>query len=728
MNPYSFIPFSSFLINTVLASVVLALNPGSKTNRAYGLFAYCFASWGFLNFLEWNSATPGQLHLYARIEPLCWLPMTLLVVNFVYVLVKRPRDLIFWSFGVIVVIWSVLAVATGCLLIGFRQTYWGQFTVVTNVYLPAVLMTSLLPALFGTYILIKAYMTARDRFFRVQLKYLTIGMLATFVLVFSESVFSTSLLDNDSVPFLGSFFLITQSAFVFFAIARYRFLNVDARDAAHELFSQVQEGVILLDLNRAISNMNGAAHDFFGITKGEKPTDLERLFGNDYRFDENCKNREITFSGDGKKKVGIFSQSDLFDRGRLIGKLIIIHDITQEREAERKRAQLESNVLQAHASRLESLGMLAGGIAHDFNNMLSGVIGYATILRMDKDVLNEKQLSYAETIINVGRQAAELTKKLMTFARRNVSEMAVFNVHETIADTVSLLEHTLGKKIKITTDMQAKSPALKGDRSQIQNMLFNMAINARDAMPDGGELRFKVRNEQLSDAGAKSFSSEAGAGLYVVVDIEDTGTGMTDEVKKKIFDPFFTTKQPGKGTGLGLSSAYGIAGSHKGFITVDSEVGKGTVFHVYLPAIVDHPVSGPEKIPVKGPGKGCILLVDDEVSVRVTTARMLGALGYTAVTCCNGEEAVKWYREHRGRADLVLLDVMMPGMTGDQCAEALQKINPKVKIMFISGYPETLSSDKLLALSQAGGPVEMVQKPFTIEYLSMMVKQAISLS
>jgi signal transduction histidine kinase/CheY-like chemotaxis protein len=726
MNPYSFIPFSSFLINIVLAAVVLALNPWSRTNRAYGLFACCFALWAFMNFLEWNFETPGALRVFAHLEPLCWLPSTLLVLNFIYRLVKRHRGWIFWSFTAIVLAWSAIGAATCCLLSGFRHTYWGEFALVTNLYLPAVLMAVFLPAAWGFYILFKTFKNASDRNFRTQLKYLTIGTLVMFMLVVAESVFRTSLLKIDSLPFFGSFFLIIQSVFVFFAIIRHRFLNVDVRDAARDIFSQVHEGVLILDPNQGISDMNASAREFFGMAKEQKSTDLERLFGKEYRFDENCENREITYSDNDKVKTGLLSQSDLFDGARPIGKLVVVHDITRQREEERKRVLLECAVQQSHASRLEALGMLAGGIAHDFNNMLSGVIGFATLLRLDKPGLNEKLLSYTDNIIKVARQAADLTKKLLAFSRRNASEMAFFNLHETIMDIVSLLEHTIDKRISIMPDLAAKNATLNGDRAQIQNMLLNMAINSRDAMPDGGELRFKTRNEELTDAYAKAFNKEAEGGVYIVVDVEDTGIGMTEEVKKKIFDPFFTTKQPGKGTGLGLASAYGVASSHKGFISVDTEIGKGTVFHAYFPAAIGSPFAGPEKKPEVEHGKGNILLVDDEESVRVSTARMLDALGYTATTCCNGEDAVKWYREHEDGADLVLLDVMMPGMSGDRCAELLLKINPAVKIMFISGYPGTLSPEKLEALSRTGGPIKMVQKPFTLEHLSRMVKETMT--
>jgi signal transduction histidine kinase/ActR/RegA family two-component response regulator len=725
MNPYSFIPFSSFLINTVLASVVLALNPHSKTNRAYAIFAINFALWGFLNFIEWNLASPDLLRICTHLEPLCWLPLSILVINFIYELINRKRDKAFWLFALVVVAWSVFAVTTGSLIKEFHPAYWGEYHVVSKWYLPAVVMTSLLPAFYAFYLLFKAAKLAKDTHFRTQIRYLTIGTLIMFVLVFTESVFRTSLLQMRSIPFLGSFFLIIQSGFVFFAIVRHRFLSVDVRDAAHEIFSQTHVGVLIFDLNLNIKDMNAAACDFFGTIAIKTADDLNVVLGKEYRFEENCKNREITLTQNDKVKIGLLSQSELFDRGNPIGKLIIIHDITHQREEEHERALLESKVQQSHASRLEALGMLAGGIAHDFNNMLAGVYGYADLLRLSLAGKNEKLASYTENIMKTVQRAADLTKKLLTFARRNVSEMTVFDLHDTITDTVSLLQHTIDKRITVETGLLAQNHMLKGDRAQIQNLLLNMAINAGDAMPNGGTLAFTTRNTIVASSDALVQNKDASGGEYLVVDIQDTGTGMTDEVKKKVFNPFFTTKQPGKGTGLGLASAYGIAMSHGGFISIDTELGKGTTFHTHFPLYTSSDGSMKcKEAPKIEYGNGKILLVDDEEDVRNSITQMLMALGYTVTTCKNGEEAVSWYTETNDMPDIVLLDVMMPKLTGDQCAAALLKINPKAIILFISGYPGTLSAETLKELSTKNSGLELLPKPFTIEQLSGMVKQA----
>jgi signal transduction histidine kinase len=726
MNPYSFIPLASFFINAILASVVFALNPRGKPNRAYSLFTLDFAGWALLNFIEWNFPRPALLAVCARLEPFFWLPTAFLVLNFIYVLTKKNRDRVFWSFAAIVGAWTVAAVATGCLLEGFERTYWGVATVVTALYYPSVAMSSLLPALYGFYILTRAIKAATDKHYRTQLAYLTAGTLAMFALVFSESVFRNSLLRIVSLPFLGSFFLVIQSGFVFIAIVRHRFLSVGVDDAARAIFSRVRESVLLLDLNHGLIDMNEAAREFFGITDAAGTDSPGRSLELDFLRGENCVNREITISREGRSRIGLLSQSDLFDRERLIGRLVIIHDITRQREEELERHSLESKVQQSHVSRLEALGQLAGGIAHDFNNMLGGIIGYADLLRVGMNGMDRKLVTYAERISVNMRQAADLAKKLLGFARRDVSEMTELDLHETLRDTVSLIEHTISKRIEVKSDLRAVGSMITGDRAQIQNLVLNMAINAGDAMPDGGVLRVNTFGKILSPSEAKGFSEEAAGGEYVVVEVGDTGTGMTEDVKKRIFDPFFTTKEPGKGTGLGLASAYGIAKTHKGFITVESRLGEGSAFFVYFPASARGAAAGKKNQELIENGRGTIIVVDDEEGIRESSTEMLKTMGYAVTPFDNGHSAIAWYKDHVGEVDLALLDVMMPKMTGDQCAEELRRMDPDLRIVFVSGYPGTLSDGKLAALSGTHGPAEIAQKPLSIEQLSKLVKTVLA--
>lgn len=728
MNLFSIFPFSSFLINTILASVVLALNPHGKTNRAYALFAYSFAFWAFLNFIVWNGYNPTLFSVAKHIEPFCWLPSTLLVLNFIFTLIKRKRDWVFWGCTGIVVGWTSYGAVTGCMIVEYQPVYWGNYAVMADCYFPAVVMATLVPAVYCFYLLISTIQTTKEQHFRTQLMYLTIGSMILFLLVFIDSVLRTSLLRMTSLPFLGSFYLIVQSGFVFFAIVRHRFLQVDLRDAAHEVFAHVNDGVILLDLNGSVRDMNRAACSFFGVATEAPIENLSQLFGTSYRFAENAVDWEIVREHDGITTTGLLSQSDLLDRGRLIGKLVIVHDATQQRKEAQERLELELKVRQSHASRLEAMGQLAGGVAHDFNNMLAGMYGFADLLRMKlkkNPDCEPKLLLYAENILRSVRQAADLTKKLTMFARRNVSEMKTFNVHDAIMDTIALLEHTIDKRVDITSDLTAERCVIRGDRAQIQNMLLNIAINAGDAMPEGGALLFKTTYKEFTAADARCLNKDAEGGSYLVVAVADTGVGMSAEVQREIFNPFFTTKKKGKGTGLGLASAYGIAVNHKGFVTVESEVGKGTTFYACFPLSSKElpPAESSVKVAAPEVGQGRILLADDEEYVRESATEMLLAIGYTVIPCDNGAAAVAWYTANQGNVDLVILDVMMPKMTGDQCALALQKINPGVKLLFISGYSSTLSAERWAELTKAGGDVTIMQKPFTIEQLAEAVRR-----
>jgi signal transduction histidine kinase/CheY-like chemotaxis protein len=724
INPFSIIPFLSFIINIVLASIVLGLNPYSKTNRSYSIFAYNFAFWALLNFLEWNIQSPQILQFFAYIEPFAWLPTTFLVIRFIYVFVKRPQDPAYQIIKINVIIWLAISAFTGCLIEGFTHAYWGNLVIVTNFYFAAVLMTSTIPALWGFYILFKASITTQDSTFRAHLRYLTIGTIIMYVLVISDSILKVTLLRNDQLPYIASFLLIIQSVFVFIAIIRHRFLSIDLRDAASHIFYNVNEGVILLDLNRCISNMNESAQKFFGINNIET-VNVQNLFGQKYSYDENIENLEITFLNNGEKKTGLLSQSNLYVQGTLIGKLVIIHDITFKREEEQKLVMLEKQVQQLHASRLEALGKLAGGIAHDFNNVLSVITGSATLLRMSLFDKDKKVLSHAESIIKTAQDASVLTRKMLTFAHQNISEFVAFDLHETINDVVTMLQHTIDKRINVQTSLSAQNHILFGDRVQIQNLLLNIAINACDAMPNGGLLNFSTRNEVLSNEFVKSYNNDAQAGNYVIVDIEDNGSGMTEEIKKRIFEPFFTTKQMEKGTGLGLATAYGTSLSHKGFISVDSELGAGTVFHVFFPVLQDTQLKKNDTVSEIKYGKGKILLVDDDEKIRNTTSEMLETIGYTLINCSNGEDAIRTFKETNCDVKLVILDVILPLMNGVQCAEHLRKINPKIKIIFISGYLGKLSSSETTTISTAINSSKFIYKPFTIEQLSHTVKEMI---
>jgi signal transduction histidine kinase/ActR/RegA family two-component response regulator len=727
INWFLLFPFISFTVNIILASVVLGLNPGSKTNRAYAVFAFNFAFWALITFAEWNFQSEQSLKLFAYLEPFAWLFTTFLVIRFIYILIKRPFDIPYRVLQCTVAGWVIYAALTGGFIQGFKKEYWGVISLVNDIYYVALIMVSVIPSFWGIYLLIKTIKTTSDTLHRIHLGYLTFGSIIMYVIVMLDSVIRASLLKISFIPSISSFLLLIQSAFVFIAILRHRFLNPDLRDVAHQIFERINECVIQFNLDQSICNVNDATVAFFGKDR-LYTSSLTQLFGEHYRFNDDYTNLEITISNSGTSKYGLLSQSSLFIQGRYIGKLVIIRDITLNRQETLQRITLEKQVQEMNVSRLEALGKLAGGIAHDFNNILSVISGSATLLRMHLLNKDEKAANLSMNIIKTSQDASLLTRKMLTFARQHKHAVSDFDLHETIGDIVTMLHHTLEKRISLHTAITAEQHQVTGDRILIQNMLLNIAINACDAMPDGGDLHIKTTNKVLLDDFTAIYNKDASGGLYIIADIEDNGIGMTPELQKKIFEPFFTTKQKGKGTGLGLATAYGTVVGHKGFIIVKSESGKGSAFQIYLPVSNNPPDSAAKNTLEIDYGKGQLLIVDDEANILDSTSEMLREIGYSTTICNSGEDALKQFQENVNAFDLVILDVLMPVMNGLQCAKEMKKLNPDVKTLFISGYLGDISAQDAVVVSTMIQPDNFIQKPFTIEQLSNAVKKLIEKS
>jgi signal transduction histidine kinase/CheY-like chemotaxis protein len=722
INWYLLFPFISFTVNIILASVVLGLNPRSKTNRAYAVFAFNFAFWALITFAEWNFQSEQSLQLFAYLEPFAWLFTTFLVIRFIYILIKRPFDIPYRLIQCTITGWVIYAALTGGFIDGFHKEAWGVRSLVNDIYYPSIIMVSVIPSIWGIYLLIKARRTTSDTLLRIHLGYLAFGSIIMYVIVIFDSVIRASLLEIGFIPSISSFLLLIQSGFVFIAIVRHRFLNPDLRDIAQQIFARINECVIQLNLDQSICNVNDATIAFFG--KDQLYTlSLTQLFGEQYRFDDDYTNLEITRAESGTIKYGLLSQSSLFIQGRYIGKLVIIRDITHNRQETLHRITLEKQVQQMNVSRLEALGKLAGGIAHDFNNILSAISGSATLLRMRLLNKDEKTATLSMNIIKTSQDASLLTRKMLTFARQYKQEVSHFDLHETIDDVVTMLHHTLEKRIVLHTAVTAEHHLVTGDRIQIQNMLLNIAINATDAMPEGGDLHIRTTNTVLSDDFASFYNKEASGGRYIIVDIEDNGIGMTQELQKKIFEPFFTTKQKGKGTGLGLATAYGTVIGHKGFIIVRSEPGNGSVFQIYIPISDNQHNTGQVTNLEITYGKGHLLIVDDEANILYSTSGMLQEIGYKTTICDSGEEALKHFKENAHEFDLIILDVLMPVMNGLQCALSIKQLNPDAKILFTSGYIGDITVQDETAVSTLIRSDNFIQKPFTIEKLSNAVKK-----
>jgi len=386
-------------------------------------------------------------------------------------------------------------------------------------------------------------------------------------------------------------------------------------------------------------------------------------------------------------------------------------------EAQAQRENLEAQLNQSQ--RLESLGQLAGGVAHDFNNMLAAILGYASFVR--EIVASEVEetaaprwshaLADVDQITRAAERAAELTKQLLAFARRDIVRPRPINLNDIVADVDHLLRRTIGEDVELVTNLDADLHPLNADPGQIEQVLLNLAVNARDAMPMGGILTIDTANVVVDDEFAAARPGVA-RGPGVRLRVGDTGTGMDAEVKARVFDPFFTTKAKGEGTGLGLSTVYGIVGHADGHISVYSEAGIGTTFTIIFPAVLDSPAVALDEGAPHGErqlGTGTILLVEDDDAMRDVTRRMLSRNGYEVLTAKNGAEATELAAAHDGTIAVLLTDVVMPQMLGKEVAERLQTTMPDLRVLFMSGYAQPV----LASRGTLEGDVQLLEKPFT---------------
>jgi PAS domain S-box-containing protein len=385
-------------------------------------------------------------------------------------------------------------------------------------------------------------------------------------------------------------------------------------------------------------------------------------------------------------------------------------DITQE-------AALEEQLRQSQ--KLEGIGLLAGGVAHDFNNILTGILGYANMLEPDAAPGSTMQEGL-HVIQQAAERAAELTKQLLSFARRGKRQNTTVDLNSTILEVVSLLTRTVNKNISVTEHFDTDQATVLGDPGQLQQVVLNLAINGRDAMPQGGSLTFRTWRQAL-DAERLVAHPGASPGVFVALSVSDTGVGIEKKNLRRIFEPFFTTKDVDKGTGMGLAMVYGIVKAHRGFIDVESDIGKGTTFTVYVPATDVVPATAHvADLPRKGHGR--ILVVDDEEVVRKLAREMLRRAGYDVVTAAGATEAVTWYGAHPHEADLVIIDMVMPGMDGQECFKVLKAIDPDVRAILSTGYGlDGHAQDTLDA-----GMVGYVQKPYHMQDLVTAVADALA--
>jgi two-component system cell cycle sensor histidine kinase/response regulator CckA len=405
------------------------------------------------------------------------------------------------------------------------------------------------------------------------------------------------------------------------------------------------------------------------------------------------------------------NESPYVENGKTVAIVGSLTDITDRKEAEEKLRQ---------AQKMEAIGQLAGGLAHDYNNQLAAILNYADLL---STYSNDKAMKpFIDGIMELCKQSGTLTKQLLAFSRKGKYELTDIDIHSTISDVITMLSHTFDKRISIQQTLGAATSTVHGDTNLLKNLLLNLGLNSRDAMPQGGELMFKTDNIILDQDFCWQSEFDIAAGNYVRIRVSDSGVGMDEEQLTHLFEPFFTTKPDGKGTGMGLASVYGTVVSHHGAIEVESSIGMGTQITLYLPAIDTHCQIPPDKTAKPGTTVTArILVVDDDENILKTTEQLLRRRGHEVISANDGKSAIQYYKEHWNDIDLVILDMNMPMMNGKDTFLALRDIFPHIKAILSTGYSEdTLAQEMLKA-----GIKQYIEKPFRIHELESIIQQVL---
>ena len=397
----------------------------------------------------------------------------------------------------------------------------------------------------------------------------------------------------------------------------------------------------------------------------------------------------------------------------------VLQDVTSDVELERRYRQSE---------RMEAIGKLAGGFAHDFNNQLGGIMGFAQLLA--KKLEDPKLKEYAEKVLVSARRSADLTSQLLDFSRWHPIATQPVDIHVVIRELIPKLRATLGENISIREDLSADPSVVPGEPGQLHNALLNIALNAREAMPEGGTLTIGTVVVPKAAMGEQALPAEVTGDRLLCITVSDSGRGMDSATLDRAFEPLFTTKETGKGTGMGLAAVYGVVRRHGGGIRLTSQPGRGTTAHLYLPLTTAEPRERSRPVrpvavaadPAPDLTPACVLVVDDEEATRNVAEALLKKLGHVVVTKKSGEDGLEWFRDHAAEVDLIILDLVMPGLGGGETFTALREVKPDAQILLISGYNPGEDSEAALD----AGAIGFLQKPFGLDELSAAIGPALN--
>lgn len=699
--------FLVFLAFFYLFSAVIAEKKKSPLKRSFIVFVLLYLGALFSELLLRLPFTAAYSETIAISGNICFVLTGLGYLGFTYRIFYRKNDWIFGLFATLAICSIFLSFLPGAFV--YKQQGAHVLVMPSGTLAFSMLFSLVGPVCYAIVILLtkmrqKGGNEAQRGLATMFLKGTGVSILLGVVAVGIIPLLFPRLIEIFEFTSLSA---LSITIFLYIALKRYHFHYIDLSEienVSKALFETVNEGVVIFNKVGEVAQINREAKNLLGEI--ECSADVETLIA-DYSFDATITARRTSLDSLEKEIPIIVSQSGIYGGGQFLGRILIMHDIDNEVRLERERETMRERIRQSE--KLESLGQLAGGVAHDFNNQLTGIIGCAEFLQAEVGDAPELH-NMIDMILKSAQSSADLTSKLLAFARKGKYLTKELDLHETVREVETLLKRTIDKRISIEMELTASHATVVGDKTQLQNALLNLALNACDAMDnEGGVLSFfseELTAEEFLDMSEGTTSSSE---HYLCISVSDTGTGMTEETRKHIFEPFFTTKGQGKGTGMGLAAVYGTVVNHHGTIVVNSILGKGTSFNLLLPLVEQKvgslrgEVSEEELI-----CNGHILLVDDEELILKVGRSILERKGFSVQTEDNGLDALEIIKESASSIDLVILDLIMPDLRGDEVHKHIRSISTDLPILIASGYSEEGVAHELLDDKATA----FIQKPF----------------